>query len=141
MWWMAMASLPLPSVTTTGRLTTVSVDRIATLGTLMIGADMNDPNGPGLVIVKVEPARSSGSILPLRAFSARRRTSRAMPRSRSPSVPRTVITTRPSSLRSTPYPRFTVPCIVRTLFSRSKLELTTGKAISASTVARLMNGR
>ncbi len=43
-----MASVPSGWVTTAGRLATVSVDRIATLGMLMIGADMNEPNGPGI---------------------------------------------------------------------------------------------
>mgnify|MGYP000275962309 CR=1 FL=1 len=44
MWWMAMLSLPSGRVITVGRFVTVSVDRIPTLGTLMIGAVMNDPD-------------------------------------------------------------------------------------------------
>src|SRR3990172_7991868 len=66
---MAIESLPSPSVTTTARLVIVSVDRMATLGRLMIGADMNDPYGPGLVMVNVDPAMSSGSMEPPRLTS------------------------------------------------------------------------
>ena len=54
-----MASVPSSAVTTTGRRFTPSVDRMATWGWLMIGAVMNVPKGPGLLIVKVPPTTSS----------------------------------------------------------------------------------
>ena len=56
---MATVSVPSGNVTTVGRFTTVSVERMATFGWLMIGALMYEPNGPGLVIVKVLVARST----------------------------------------------------------------------------------
>ena len=43
MWRMAIVSWPSSVVTTAGRLVIVSVERSPTLGTLMIGADMNEP--------------------------------------------------------------------------------------------------
>ena len=55
MWWIVIESVPSGISTTTGRFLIVSVDRIAAFGTLMIGTDRCDPNGPGLVTVNVEP--------------------------------------------------------------------------------------
>src|SRR5690606_40106203 len=78
-----------------GRLVIVSVDRIATLGTLMIGADISDPNGPGLVIVNVAPVTSSGVSLLDRARLANSEIWRARPTRRSPSASRTLATIRP----------------------------------------------
>ena len=43
MWRTAMMSVPSGSVTTAGRFAIVSVDRIATVGRLMVGALMNEP--------------------------------------------------------------------------------------------------
>ena len=43
MWRIAIESLPSSSVTTTGRLTTASVSRIATCGWLMTGVAMIEP--------------------------------------------------------------------------------------------------
>ena len=77
MWRMAMVSVPSGRVTTAGRLATESVERMPTLGTLMIGALMNEPNGPGLVMVNVLPDRSSGSSFPALALSASARMPRA----------------------------------------------------------------
>ena len=51
----------------------VSVDRMATLGTLMMGAVMNEPYGPGFVIENVEPEMSSGSRFPSRGGAGPRR--------------------------------------------------------------------
>src|SRR5690606_31776866 len=79
MWRMAIMSSPSGPVTTAGRLVIVSVDRIATLGTLMIGADISDPNGPGLVIVNVAPVTSSGVSLLDRARLANSEIWRARP--------------------------------------------------------------
>ena len=126
MWWIAIVSLPSGSVMTVGRFVTVSVERIPTFGTLMIGAVMKDPNGPGFVIVKVEPAISSGSSLPSLARSARSRISRARPRMRSPSAPFTVTTTRPPWFMSTAIPRFTRLWKVWVPPSRSNELFTTG---------------
>lgn len=62
-----MLSPPDGRVTTTGRRTIASVDRIATCGWLMIGMVSTDPAEPLLEIVKVPPAISSGDNLRLRA--------------------------------------------------------------------------
>src|SRR5882724_10963048 len=59
----AIDSPSAPS-TTTGRFTTASRSRMPTWGWLMIGVASTAPNWPGLVIVKVPPATSSGSSLP-----------------------------------------------------------------------------
>ena len=68
---------------------------MATLGRLMMGADMKEPTGPGLVMVNVDPVRSSTSSFPLRAPSASSLIDRAIPTSRKPSALRTRATTSP----------------------------------------------
>jgi hypothetical protein len=57
--WMAMAC-----PTTVGRRATPSVVMIVTFGWLMIAAEAYVPSYPGLLIVRVEPVRSSGLSLP-----------------------------------------------------------------------------
>ena len=49
--WTTIASPPPSSSTATGRRLTPSVDRIATWGWWMIGAEIIVPDGPGFVIV------------------------------------------------------------------------------------------
>src|SRR5690606_23594901 len=104
---MAIMSSPSGPVTTAGRLVMVSVERIATLGTLMIGADINEPNGPGLVIVKVAPVTSSGPSLFDRALVASSEMRRASPTRRRPSASRIPATIRPFWSRSMAIPRLT----------------------------------
>jgi hypothetical protein len=64
-----MVSTPSTS-TTTGRLTISPVRRMPTLGCEMIAAPTKLPLRPGLLMVKVAPARSSGEVFPSRALAA-----------------------------------------------------------------------
>ena len=59
------------SFTTTGRFSTVPMDRMATCGWLMIGRPNCAPSWPGLVIVNVPACTSSGLSCLARARSAR----------------------------------------------------------------------
>ena len=63
--------MAIASSTTTGRLTIASRSRIATCGWLITGVAMIEPYWPGLVIVNVPPATSSGRSSRLRARRAR----------------------------------------------------------------------
>src|SRR5207302_603509 len=55
-----MCRMAMASSITTGRFSTASNARMAQFGWLMIGTLMIEPNGPGFVMVNVEPCTSSG---------------------------------------------------------------------------------
>ena len=99
-----MTSWPVSSCTTTGRLTTAPVPRIATCGWLMIGVSNSAPRLPVLVTVKVPPDSSSGDSLLVRVRSARSAMRRAMPAMFRSPASRMTGTSRPRSL-STAMPR------------------------------------
>src|SRR4051794_9262115 len=103
----AIESLPSESVITTGRLTTASRSRIATCGWLMIGVAMIEPYWPGLVIVNVAPATSSGTSCFERARLARSRIRLARPSGARSCASWTTGTIRPSSPSETAMPRLT----------------------------------
>ena len=99
-----MTSPSSGSLTTTGRLTTAPVPRIADCGVGTIGVSKSAPRLPVLVSVKVPPAISSGLILLVRVRSARSAIRLARPpRLRSPALWMTG-TSRPRSV-STAMPR------------------------------------
>src|SRR5215210_3874114 len=101
----AIESLPSSSVSTTGRLTTASVSRIATWGWLITGVAMIEPYPPGLVIVNDPPRTSSGDSSPPRARRAMSLMRAARPSTEYCCASRMTGTIRPLSsppLRSSP---------------------------------------
>src|SRR5215207_5932429 len=119
--WTAIA---LP--TATGRLVTPSVHRMATLGWLMTGDDAKLANGPGLVMVKVDPLMSAMDSFFARAAPAKVVMVFAMPRIFIASASFTTGTTNPCSSRSTAMPRLTYGCMVMVLAAMSMDALTDG---------------
>ena len=116
-----------------------SVERMATCGWLMIGNWNNVPYCPGLVTVKVPPARSSGARDRLRARVATSTIERATSWMERSSTPRTTGATRPWKSRSTATARLTVPW---TMSSSSPTEaFSRGNSARASHNAETMNGR
>src|ERR1022692_376189 len=136
----AITSPSAGSSTTTGRLTTVPVPRIATCGWLIMGVSKSAPRLPVFVRVNVPPDRSSGFTRPARVRSARSAILRASPPMfRSPAFLMTG-TIRPRSV-STATPRCSASWYVTCSVAASITALSLGCTLSASTAASAKNGR
>lgn len=134
------SSLPSDS-TTTAFFFTDSVDRIATLGWLIIGEVKKELNDPLFEIVNVLPETSSrekffslnfcdNEVISLdKAFTSYESDSLIVP------------TSNPSWFISTAIPKSIFECIVCESWSKSKELFTTGYCFKASTVALAIKGR